>query len=1244
MRRYIFLLFIIVVGFSVSDVQKERIMLNWHVNSDNLKESALTFDNAFFDDSDPFIPIFSRVSNLKGQNQDVKYVIENPVFIESQINIVSNKGLAEDIQIESQKIVSGEDQKIHLKITPVKKVGDKIFLLRSFDLKKIPITTKSAVKKFVEWKDQSVLKSGKWVKISISKKGIYKIPYSKLAEWGFSNAAQVNVFGSGGTILSENPGNINFNDLEQNSIWHGISSGVECLFFYAQGTIEWQLDSSKDNFNHSINHYSTKGYYFLTDEVGTPKIVELQPEFPEPATTQISSFDSYVLHEKELVNVLQHGSGNQWFGESLKRGSRKTIELDLTDIDNSSEVSVRINAIGRSYQNSELEVIIDKTNVGNINFNKVNTGSQTSLYAHESEKRFLVNSTGNSIEVQLQYLANSIDNNATAWLDFIEINYRRLLRSGNIPVQFQDKNSVGDGDIVEFSIENCSPESKVMDISDPNSMKEIPLQLSGNVARFTHPADELQEYIVFNSTGIFLEPVFVGDVENQNLHGISTPEFIIISHSNFLNSANELADFHRNYDRMNVEVVSADQVYNEFSSGVKNATGIRNFIKMLYDRGNTLKYVMLLGNGSFDNRNIRGKNNNYIPTFQSNNSLNPTSSFITDDYFVILDADESVYNGAVDLGIGRIPATTAFEAELVVDKIKNYYSPEALGDWKNVVCFIADDKDGNLHMRDSEKLASKVNANYNEFVTDKIYLDSYKKEITPAGEFYPDVNVAINNRVKDGVLVLNYVGHANNRFMADEHVLDISDVNTWTNADNLPIFVTATCEFSRFDADETSIGEYILFNPNGGGIGLFSTTRVVFAYSNYLLSNSFYDFVFEKDENGKRYRMGDIIRLAKINTINTTNKRNFSLLGDPALKLSYPSNKVVTTAINGQDANNDPDTIGALQTINIEGYITDFSDNKLSDFAGEITLTVYDKEIMKETLGNGGETPMNFKVQENIIYKGLASVKNGNFSFTFVVPKDIAYNLGNGKILYYASNSITDAGGTFENFIIGGSFDAQVPDNKGPEILLYMDSPAFINGSETSKSPTLLAYLSDENGINTVGSGIGHDITAVFDNDFSDVLVLNDYYQADIDDYTSGSVTFPLTDLAVGKHTLLLKAWDVANNSSEVEIEFEVSGEFRINQVSNYPNPITDYTFFTFEHNQSGAILDAIIEIFDINGRRVDYITTEVGSDGLVSNPVRWDMNETNKYLKNGIYVYRVIAQNADGVIATESGKMLVAN
>jgi hypothetical protein len=417
----------------------------------------------------------------------------------------------------------------------------------------------------------------------------------------------------------------------------------------------------------------------------------------------------------------------------------------------------------------------------------------------------------------------------------------------------------------------------------------------------------------------------------------------------------------------------------------------------------------------------------------------------------------------------------------------------------------------------------------------------------------------------------------------------------------------------------------------------------VFAYSNFLLSKSFYSFVFEKDKQGNPYRMGEIMRLAKINTINTTNKRNFTLLADPALRISYPKNRVVTTLINGKEAGKSADTIKALQKVDIEGFISDNAGKIINNFSGEMAVTVYDKETTVSTLGNNGETPFQFKVQENIIYKGQATVTNGKFSFSFVVPKDISYSIGDGKIMYYAQNNETDAHGAYNDFVIGGLSDQTVVDKQGPDIELFMDAEDFVSGGKTSKNPTLKANLSDENGINTAGTGIGHDITAVLDDDYSNVIVLNNYYQADINDYKSGSVNFPFKNLTAGKHKLTLKAWDVANNSSEEEIEFEVTGEFYISQVINTPNPASDYTFFTFDHNQSDATLNVMIEIFDQMGRRVEYIISEVGSGGTTSNPIRWDFNETRTLLLNGIYIYRITAQNEDGIYFSKSGKMMIS-
>ncbi|MFW5821972.1 MAG: type IX secretion system sortase PorU [Tangfeifania sp.] len=1247
MNKYLFFLLVILFGFSANDVRREFISLDWQkiefAGLNNENSIGLSFENAVYPASpQSMVPYFSRIIFSDNQNSDMHFEIKSPVFkeIKADSGFIKSADIPEEITVDKFILKSGNTRKIELLVPAVIRDGDKLKLLKEFELKQVPITQKSALVTNYNWKNESVLSSGNWKKISTSKKGVYKIPYSKLTEWGFSNPSQVKVFGAGGTILPEDPGEIIYDDLPQIAVWHGENSGTDCLFFHAPGTVRWKRNSGDEYFKHTTNTYSKKGFFFLTEDVGDlKKVAPITAPAEEPAIS-ITDFDDFALYEKEIYNLLH--SGKRWFGEKFIHSSVKNISLPVINPVESQEISVRVKAAARSSATSNMEVSANQAGLGALNFSRVNTSDDVDKYADLRETRFSAPApSSGSLDIVLKYFGNT--SNAEAWLDFIEINYRRKLKLDNEALFFREKLPGGSDNILEFKIETATSNLKVWDVSDAFNVKEIPVDVSGNEAVGKVAVSRANEFVAFNPDGTFPEPELVGEVSNQNLHSLQTPEFLIVSHPVFLNTAEKLANFHRSYDGMSVEVVSSEKVFNEFSSGMKSATGIRNFIKMFYDRNNGLKYVLLFGDGSYDNRNINADSHNFIPTFQSENSLSPVSSFVTDDYFVMLDAGESVYNGAVDLGIGRIPASTVFEAELVLNKIQNYYSPEALGDWRNVVSFIGDDQDKNqpFHMTDSEKLADKINANHPEFITDKIYLDAYPQITGPGGESYPDVTEAINERVKNGVLILNYVGHANERFMADEKVLDISNINSWSNANTLPIFVTATCEFSRFDSDETSAGEYVLLNPSGGGIGLFSTTRLVFAFSNFYLSRSFYEYVFKRDENGEHYRMGDVMRLAKINTINTTNKRNFSLLADPALKLSYPQYKVVTTSVNGRDAISEADTLGALQKVTVSGHIEDYTGEKLNDFSGEITPTVFDKAVMMETLGNGGYDPVKFKVQENVIYKGATEVTNGEFTFSFVVPRDISYSLGEGKIIYYATNGEVDANGAFSNFYIGGP-GADITDNEGPEIELFLDSEEFQSGDKVGKNPTLLANLSDESGINTAGTGIGHDITAVIDRDYSNVIVLNNYYEANPGEYTSGTLSYPLKDLPAGKHTLTLKAWDVANNSSEAEIEFEVSGDFVISGVTNYPNPVYDYTFFTFEHNQADATLETVFEVFDQSGRKVDYFTTEVGSSGTSANPVRWDLNELGIHLRSGTYIYKITAQNDDGVITSHSGKMLI--
>lgn len=1244
MYRFTFLILLVFFGFRGSEVSRQTHTLEWSLKTLALTEKPsryLGFEGGIYSDSSPFLPLFVKTFSVQ-KGESVDFELLHPVYREwtGSEGIDPAAEIPSEIELQTSRRVSQGEEFLELRFVPLIKKDGKIFLLTGFELKVLPrqnqlATTAAAY----SWKTASALQSGKWVKIKTTKKGIHKITYEKLRSWGFTAPQQVNVFGAGGLQLDESLNQTPVDDLVKNRTWHGKdAAGNDCLFFYATGNITWKWDPSAKVFRHTTNVYTNSAFYFLSQEGGGAFTVEKLPQTETAVTHTVQAYNDYLHYEVEQYNLIR--SGKQWFGEKFFPNNSRNFSLVCKNPVAGKSAQLIVNAAGRSENISAFDVSINQSKAGSLVFSPVEMGSNTTWFANEQQKMFSSSLSGENLAVSLTYSAAGTL--SEAWLDYLEVNWRRQLKQEGDELYFRDAETVGATSVVEFRIENAVAGARVFDVTHPTAVAEIPVTIQNSTALFRRPATELREYVIFKPTGNFTEPELVGEVANQNLHGLEVPELLIITHPDFVKSAGDIAGFHREYDGMDAQVVTTTEVYNEFGSGSPDATALRNFIRMCYERSNKLKYVLLFGDGSFDNRNLQGHNRNFVPTFQSDNSLLPTLSFVTDDYYVILDPGESVYDGTVDLGIGRIPASTKFEAQTVVDKILNYHTASAMGDWRNILCFIGDDGDNTLHMTDSERLANQVNADHREFQTDKIYFDAYPASNTSAGKRYPGVNEAINNRVKEGVLILNYVGHANDRFLADEHVLDISDINAWNNKNKLPIFVTATCEFSRFDAESSSAGEYILFNPNGGGVALFSTTRVVFAYSNYLLSNNFYRYVFEKNATGEPYRMGDIMRLAKVATINTLNQRNFTLLADPALKISYPKHRVVTKTINQKVAGAAADTLKALNKITITGEITDQLGNKLTNFNGKIIPVVYDKAQLQETMGNGGQEKMFFKVQDNIIYKGLASVKKGEFEFSFVVPKDISYSLGKGKILYYAEDGLQDANGAFEEFFIGGTSGTQISDNKGPALELYLDDTDFRSGDETSQNPLLLAFISDENGINTVGTGIGHDITAVLDNDYSNVMVLNDYYQADMDDYTRGTVRFPLRNLAVGEHSLKVKVWDVANNSAETEIKFVVTGDFFISEVGNYPNPVSQYTYFHFSHNQPDGVFRTMLEIFDRNGSLIDRLQTTVSSSGKNSTPLRWDMDDRGIRIRNGLYLYRITIRSADGKLASKAGKMVV--
>jgi len=684
---------------------------------------------------------------------------------------------------------------------------------------------------------------------------------------------------------------------------------------------------------------------------------------------------------------------------------------------------------------------------------------------------------------------------------------------------------------------------------------------------------------------------------------------------------------------------------------------------MFYDKAinpeNLPKNLLLFGDASYDYKNRIPDNTNFVPTFELDASLNLESTWATDDFFGLLDNNEGKDAiGVLDIGVGRLPVKTNVEAQNSVEKIKRYASKTKLvttgntisnfADWKNTLCFVADDGEehwGQVFMQNSKELEAIFENKFKKTNIDKIYLDAFQQIITPGGSRFPDANQAINKRFLKGALIINYIGHSGENGWALERVLTVSDINNWTNKYNMPMVFTSSCSFSRFDdPDRTSAGELLILNPNGGGIVLFSAARVSYAGSNQAMSKNFYDTVFCKSNN-EYYTLGELFKFSKGGSTDNSIK-SYILLGDPALKLAYPKYNVVTTHINNDTISLPLDTLKAFSKVKVNGFVADEAGNKLTNFSGKIYPTVYDKFTNETTLGNDPDcSPFDYTIQKNILYKGKVSVNNGDFSFEFIVPKDINYTFGNGKISYYAENGNTDASGYFENFIIGGTDTTAAIDNQGPEVHLYINDANFRFGGITDENPSLFSLLNDINGINTVGNGVGHDIIAILDNDNQNPFILNDYYQADLDEFQSGSINYPFINLSEGTHTLKLRAWDIYNNSSEAYTEFVVakSSKIALQNILNYPNPFNNKTTFRFEHNQSNSELEVQILIFSLTGGLVKTIDQKVQTTGYIADQIDWDgTNEYGRKLGSGIYIYIIKIGNKTHGYTEKSQKLVL--
>jgi hypothetical protein len=1092
-----------------------------------------------------------------------------------------------------------------------------------------------------------VLASGAWSKITVKDPGIYKIDVPFLALLGFNtsniSSGSIRLFGNGGSVLSEANSDIPVDDLAENAITvidggDGVFNGTDYLLFYAPGPDRWFKDSVNKKFVHQKNIYSDSSCYFVTIG-GNGKRISSQQNGSSPVATVIS-FNERLFHELDTVNLLS--SGKEWLGEEFADAPGKTLSrsfsINIPNLVASSPVTFVSNCVARSINaGSRFDVRVNNQLVQQVNIPSTGPGFYD-LFAQQVHLSSDILFSQEALQINYTYIPGGF--NSQGWLNFFEINARRnttLPTSGQLA--FRDWTSIGNSN-VEFVISNANSSTQVWEITDQLAPVRIQGNISGNEFRFVNDARRLREYVAFNPSNAMM-PVNAGRIQNQDLHNSQQMDYLIISNSLLLPEAERLATFHRQKNNLKVVVTSADKIFNEFSSGTQDPVAIRDYVKMYFDKAgsnitNRPKYLLLFGDASFDYKNRISRNTNLVPAYQNKISFDPLSTYTSDDFFGFLDDNEDINSGLVtnllDIGIGRIPAGNVTEAKNYVDKVIAYYAKESFGAWRNIISFIADDEDNNLHLQDAELITATVAANP-LFNIQKIYLDAYQQQSGSAGSRYPTVNEAINNRIETGTLIFNFIGHGGAARLAEEVILDQPMINGWNNTNRLPLFVTATCDFAPYDNPFIhSIGENILLRPKTGGIAMMTTTRLVFSFSNRIMNNNYMQFATQPDANGKYRSLGEAVMAAKNFTYQTSgdviNNRKFTLLGDPALTLGFPQFKLKTTRINSVDPVTQTDTLSAGERISIEGEVTDNNGSFIQGFNGTIYPVIFDKPQTITTRANDpGSQQTTFQQQSNVLFKGKASVSNGKFSFSFKVPKDINYQYGQGKISYYAEDGTRDGSDYFDRFIIGGSLGSIDNDKEGPELKAWLNDEKFVTGSIVNQKPILIIKLVDSSGINTSGTGIGHDITAVLDNNVDLLFNLNNYYEADLDKYGQGYVRFQLPELEPGIHSIKIKAWDILNNSSEYILDFTVTNDddLVIDHVLNYPNPFTTRTQFWFEHNKPGQDLFVQLHIFSLSGKVVKKLEKTINTPGNRSTEVEWDgRDDFGDKIGKGVYIYRI--------------------
>jgi len=1263
LKVYTLGIFLSLISLSLTAQVKGPYQLKWHeIKIERLDEynqkSFLSFKDAAYPNSENQLPHFSERYQVDASTSTVKLqvrVLRTQKLSSEEVDVVK----AANLLIQSSPYASAQLQVLqgktyaYINVLPILRTGESSFLkVTEFSIelltKKNPLPKRGGVRGF---SGSSVLSAGTWFKLGVWEDAVYKIEFKFLRSLGWDLNAiasnDISIYGNATGILPVDNSIWRPDDLHENAIQivdggdNKIDDG-DYILFYGRGPHRWNYTGSK--FNHDRNIYTDTSYYFITHDApsnGTRRVTSRASLSSK--TAESSSFDYLAIHERESKNLIK--SGRLWFGETFNVDQDQTIEFEVPNILTTEDAHLKSQFALRTIQGtSTMNVSVRAGPNEDLDDNGGVSGVYYESFGRIRSNELNFKPSGNVV-VDLTFTKGNAD--ANAWLDFIELHARRALVMQGDQLAFRDVEAPT-GQNVLYTLSGITPQIKIWDVTNPWEVSAQNFNYSSGEARFIVPQDTIREFVAFYNKN-FRSPSVVGQLENQNLHARLSeyPDLIIVTPKKLESAALDLAQFRTEEDDLDVLVARTDQIFNEYSGGAQDITAIKDFVRMFYegaagDADKAPRYLLLFGDASYDYKNRFSGNTNLVPTYESGQSMEVTTSYASDDYYGLVGPnDRDRPSELIKIGIGRLPIKNLSEAQNVVRKLKRYQSPQALGSWRNRISFVGDDEDGNIHMRDADSLSRILDTLYKDYNIERVYFDAFKQESTPGGERYPGVNQALNEALRNGVLTMSYVGHGGELGWAHERVLEIADINKWSNGHSMPLFVTATCEFARFDDPQrTSAGEFVFLNPDGGGIGLLTTTRLVYSTPNFRLGKAFNRVAYEPLPGGGRPRLGDLVIETKTSPGNqSVNSRVFALLGDPSMQLAYPKYHVVTTQV--------PDTMQALDKVTLSGHIEDLSGNKMTDFNGTIFPLVFDKKKDIQTLNNDGDGAFKYLDRSSVIFRGKAKVKNGDFSFTFVVPKDVSILYGGGKISYYAHNGDEDANGYYDLFTVGGRNENAPEDSEGPKISLFMNDENFVRGGITNENPDLYGVFFDENGINTAGNGVGHDIVATLDANTANAIVLNDYYESEEDSYQNGEVRYPLSELKPGTHTLHLKAWDVYNNSGESETEFLVtqSAQFALYHVLNYPNPFTTNTDFYFEHNLPDQDLQVRVQIFTVSGRSVKTIDGFYNSKGFRVGPINWDgRDEFGDPLAKGAYIYQLKVIAPSGETARKFEKLVILN